>query len=238
MTVKGIDVSVIQGNIDYNKLKADGIEFVIVRCAVGNQSIDKLYESNISKAKAAGLKVMAYHFVFPLPEDGVHNGRKPEEQAKMHFEAAKGELAACDLEWPAVQDWKKWGCTGSQINKWALDYLKEYERLSGQKMVLYTYPSFAESAKLSKEFASYPLWIASYQAKPWVPKPWTDWVIWQTGGGNLLKLPGGMPVDTNVAKDLSLWDEPKSDPPKEEPAEPAKQNVFSKVTDFFGSFWK
>lgn len=233
MTVKGIDISAIQGNVDFKALKASGIEFVIVRSGVGNQGTDKLYTTNITKAKEAGMKVMAYHFVFPLPDDGIHGGRSPAEQAKMHFEAAQGELAACDLEWPIPQEWKKWGCTATQINKWALEYLKEYEKLSGQKMVVYTYPSFALVAKLDEEFANYPLWIASYKSTPSVPKPWKDWVFWQTAGGNLLHLPNGMPVDTNVAKDLSFWGETKVD----SPPTPPSTNIFTKAVDLFSKFW-
>jgi GH25 family lysozyme M1 (1,4-beta-N-acetylmuramidase) len=253
MTVKGVDISVIQGKIDFNALKAQGIEFVIIRCGVGNQSVDKLYASNVAAAKAAGLKVMAYHFVFPLPDDGTHPGRNPAVQAKMHFDAAQGELAACDLEWPIPQDWKKWGCTAAQISQWSLDYLKAYEKLSGRKMLVYTYPNFAQTVKLPEEFAQYPLWIASYQTHPQIPKPWTDWVIWQNGGGSLMHLPNGCPVDTNVAKDLSLWDEvpaPVETPPVEEtppepttpvPTPPPADNngtVFTKVVNLISSFWK
>lgn len=233
--IKGVDISAIQGNVDFKWLKSQGIEFVIIRCAVGNNGPDKLYSSYVSKAKEANLKVMAYHFAFPLPDDGIHLGRSPLEQAKQHFEAAKGELAALDIEWPIPQDWKKWNCNAKQVNQWVLDYLKEYERLSGYKMVVYTYPSFAQSVNFSPELANYPLWIASYQSKPLIPKPWTDWVIWQTAGGSLLHLPNGMPVDTNVAKDLSLWDKTAESKP-EEPTE--KQNVFSKVIGLFGKLLK
>lgn len=35
MAYKGIDVSVWQGNIDFNKVKAAGIDFVIIRAGYG-----------------------------------------------------------------------------------------------------------------------------------------------------------------------------------------------------------
>ena len=35
MATKGIDVSVWQGNIDFGKVKASGIDFVIIRAGYG-----------------------------------------------------------------------------------------------------------------------------------------------------------------------------------------------------------
>jgi GH25 family lysozyme M1 (1,4-beta-N-acetylmuramidase) len=202
---KGYDISIIQGDVDFQAAAASGISFIICRAVVGNGGIDKNYYTNIKNAKAAGIKVMAYNFVYPLPPMTSQPLRDPLKQAQYHFESCQGELAACDLEWPAADSWSKWGCSAKQINDWALTYLAEYSRLDGRKMVLYTYPYFVKAVQFSQDFAQYPLWIASYQAKPAVPHPWTDWTLWQNSGGTE-KLPNGVPVDTDLAKDLSLWD--------------------------------
>jgi lysozyme len=207
MTVRGVDISVIQGTVDFNALAASGVQFVVIRCGVGNGGIDIDYTTNVAKATAAGLKVMAYHFVYPLPTTTAQPLRDPVKQAQYHFNAAQGQLAACDLEWPTQADWAKWGCTASQINQWALTYLAEYSRLSGQPMIVYTYPNFAQTVGLTSDFAQYPLWIASYEPTPAIPHPWTDWVLWQTTGGGG-HLPNGAPVDTDLAKDLSPWGAP------------------------------
>lgn len=202
--IKGIDVSVIQGAIDFTKVAAEGIQFVICRCGVGNSGKDSTYDKNMAAAKAAGLQVMAYHFVYPLPPQAGNPSRAPAEQAKLHAGYANGALAACDLEWPTQPDWAKWGCTAAQIGEWALEYLQAYENLTGIKPLVYTYPDFAHHVSLPPAIANYPLWIASYEPKPTIPAPWTDWALWQdTGGGG--KLPSGAPVDTDKARDLSLW---------------------------------
>ena len=217
--IKGVDISVIQGNVDFEALAASGVQFVICRCGVGNGGKDKLYDQNIAKAKAAGLKVMAYNFVYPLPPLASQPLRDPKKQAALHVQWANGELAACDLEWPTPDQWAKWGCTAAQIVQWTIDYLEEYERLSGIRPVVYTYPYFAHAINLPASFGQkYKLWIASYQATPAVPAPWTDWVLWQDSGGTQ-KLPNGVPVDTDKAKDLSLWDtSPAAPPPDPTPA--------------------
>lgn len=202
--IKGIDVSSIQGNIDWNKVAASGVQFVIIKCCQGNDGVDPRFSSYLAGAKVAGLKTAIYHFVYPLPTSAAHPGRDAVSQAQAHFAASKGELAFCDLEWPEQKDWKAWGCTPAQINQWVIDYLATYSSLSGRPMPVYTYPNFAETVKLSLELAQYPLWIASYEPLPTIPKPWSDWAVWQnTGGGG--HLPSGAPVDTDVVRDFSLW---------------------------------
>jgi GH25 family lysozyme M1 (1,4-beta-N-acetylmuramidase) len=203
---KGIDVSTIQGNINFQAVAASGISFIIARCGVGNGGIDADYNKNRVGAKSANLNFMAYHFIYPLPTISSQPLRDPIKQANYHFNACEGELAGIDCEWPAPQDFSKWGCTAAQINQWMIAYFNEYTSLdNGRKPLLYTYPYWASAINFDQQFTQYPLWIASYQASPAIPHPWTDWVMWQNSGGSQHLPNGGVPVDTDVAKDLSLW---------------------------------
>ena len=203
--IKGIDVSIIQGNIDWSALAASGIQFCIIRCGVGNSGIDSNYIKNVAGAQAAGLKVAAYNFLYPLPPQAGNPSRDPVAQAQMHAKAAGSvSVICCDLEWPTQPDWAKWGCSAAQIGEWTVAYLQAYQSLTGITPLVYTYPDFARQVNLPAAVGNYPLWIASYEPTPNIPKPWTDWAIWQTTGGGG-KLPNGAPVDTDVARDLSLW---------------------------------
>jgi lysozyme len=207
--IKGIDISTVQGNVDFAAVAATGVQFVICRCGVGNSGTDNLYTHNIAAAKAAGLKVMAYHFIYPLPVTPSQPTHDPKVQAQMHFKSAQGELACIDCEWPAPQDFAKWGCSPSQLNQWMVTYLEEYTALGGGvKPCVYTYPYWAAAIHLDPQLAQYPLWIASYEQSPSIPAPWTDWAMWQYSGGtglNAQHIPNGAPVDGDYAKDLSLW---------------------------------
>lgn len=62
MAIRGIDVSVCQRQIDFNKVKASGIDFVIIRAGYGTSGKDKYFKENYRKAKAAGLHVGAYWY--------------------------------------------------------------------------------------------------------------------------------------------------------------------------------
>lgn len=211
MTNKGVDISTMQGNVDFPSLKTSGLDFVVARCGVGNGGIDANYSKNLAGANAAGLKFMAYNFIYPLPPNATQPLRDPVKQANYHFNATNGQLAAIDCEWPLSQDWAKWGCNPAQLRQWMQTYLDEYTRLdNGRKPLIYTFPYWAHAVQMDSYFAQYPLWIASYVTgpNPTIPAPWTDWVMWQYGSGGNYKLPNGVPVDVDMVKDLSLWDPP------------------------------
>ena len=64
----GIDVSYYQGEIDWEKVKASGVDFVIIRLGFrgygkeGKLVLDSFYEQNIKGAKDVGLDVGVYFF--------------------------------------------------------------------------------------------------------------------------------------------------------------------------------
>lgn len=78
---KGIDVSRWQENIDFNKVKASGIDFVIIKAGGSDKGFytDRWFNANYEKAKAAGLNVGAYYFVgknFLTKEDGIADAKR------------------------------------------------------------------------------------------------------------------------------------------------------------------
>ena len=66
MAVRGIDVSQWQDNIDFDKVKASGIDFENIRAGYGTYIIQKdpYFEQNYQRAKAAGLNVGAYWYSY------------------------------------------------------------------------------------------------------------------------------------------------------------------------------
>ena len=63
---KGIDVSKHQGVIDWKKVKADGVEFAMIRTGYWTNYVDEMWEKNYSGAKSVGIKVGAYHYSYSL----------------------------------------------------------------------------------------------------------------------------------------------------------------------------
>lgn len=78
MAIKGIDVSEFQGNIDWNKVKADGIEFAILK--LGNiydydaNYKDSKFDTNYKNARANGIKIGAYIYNYCNTIDTLKKG--------------------------------------------------------------------------------------------------------------------------------------------------------------------
>jgi lysozyme len=214
--IRGIDVSCAQGSIIWwSKVVAEGISFAIVKAGEGNKpGPDPMFARNVAGARAAGLLVGAYSFLYPLPPKPGEPLHDPVAQAQYHFAQCSGlgsrdgELGPfVDAEWPAPQDFDKWGCSPAQIRAWLLAYLVEAERLWGRVPTLYTYPDWWRAIDGASEpaFARYGLWMASYPhpdrwpaegETPSVPAPWKVATFWQSSGGTLHV--AGMVVDTDV----------------------------------------
>lgn len=69
--MKGVDVSVHNGYIDWKKVKADGIQFAILRAGYGRElsQKDARFEENYKNAKAAGIPIGAYWYSYAMSED-------------------------------------------------------------------------------------------------------------------------------------------------------------------------
>ena len=69
MNIKGIDVSVWQGKIDWKKVKASGIVFAMIRVGYGssqgdNCKMDTYFKANVEGALAAGVEVGIYFYSY------------------------------------------------------------------------------------------------------------------------------------------------------------------------------
>lgn len=71
VNVKGIDVSKWQGDIDWKKVKAAGIEFAMLRLGYGSSDgnscgLDSSFEKNVAGAVAAGVDIGCYFYSYAL----------------------------------------------------------------------------------------------------------------------------------------------------------------------------
>lgn len=66
MVTYGLDISQHNGNIDFKIVKAAGNDFVILRAGYGwsTDQKDSKFDEYYAQAKAAGLKVGAYHYSY------------------------------------------------------------------------------------------------------------------------------------------------------------------------------
>ena len=80
-SITGIDVSEYQGEIDWEAVKDDGIEFVMIRLGYrgsesGTLALDAYFKENLRGAKAAGLDVGVYFFSQAItPKEAMEEAR-------------------------------------------------------------------------------------------------------------------------------------------------------------------
>ena len=90
MPAKGVDISEMNGIVDFKALKSAGISFVIIRCGYGNDisaQDDKRFNENVKKAETVGLPWGCYLYSYATntsmaKSEANHvlrllNGRKP-----------------------------------------------------------------------------------------------------------------------------------------------------------------
>ena len=70
--MKGIDISEYQENVNYSKLKEQGIEFAIIRLGYGKQinQKDNCFEKHFEGLKNAGIKIGAYLYSYAYVKEG------------------------------------------------------------------------------------------------------------------------------------------------------------------------
>lgn len=159
----GIDVSRWQGDIDFNKVKEAGAEFVILRIGVESKQgeeigMDSKYKQNIKRAKDAGLEVGVYLYSIALTQD----------VARSHAEWVIKALDGEKLDLPIVFDWEnfnKWNeykLSFHDINSIANTFIETVEK-SGYRGMLYSSKFYLENIWENKN--KYPVWLAHYTNK-------------------------------------------------------------------------
>ena len=165
---RGIDVSAHHQEIDWAKVKADGIEFAMLRVGYrgyGNGAIveDEYFRSYIEGAQAQGIDVGVYFFSQAI------SVAEAEEEAAWVLETIDGYK----LQYPVVFDWEIIGADTARTNDVAPDVLTdcavafcETVRNAGYEPMVYAGQRLALFKLDLRPLAAYDLWIAEYDEYP------------------------------------------------------------------------
>lgn len=155
-TIIGIDVSRFQGDIDFNKVKNDGVEFVIIRLGwyVDNEvGLDYNYEKYIEDAYNAGLKIGLYFY---------SEASKMEQIDEIVDFIANNIKYKIDLpiayDWEDFNDYNSYKLSLYEFNNLAYHFMDKIKSV-GYNSILYASKYYLDYIWDIKE---YPLWIAQY----------------------------------------------------------------------------
>lgn len=160
--VKGIDVSSWQGDINWDKVKNTGIDFVMIRCGFRNLSNDEIHEDNkfaynIKEANRVGIPVGIYFYSTAINEKEVL------EEATFVLNLIKDY----EVIYPVVYDFELFnqkrtkGVNIKRINDNAVKFL-DYLRAHGYRGMLYSNLNALNNYWNLDLFEGYKLWYAQY----------------------------------------------------------------------------
>lgn len=200
----GVDVSVHQPDVDWEKVKAEGHTFAFAKVSEGLDFPDKAFGKGRWKSmRDAGLVRGAYHFARP------QKGRDPKDEVREFLGILNRAGGLQDGDLLPVLDLEAYGAAGrltpKQTSEWAGGFVEEMRARIGRRPIIYTGVFWREAMQNPPDAFGCPLWLAAYVRDPkqFVPKAWsaTSFAIWQhtetgtsrgwRGPADLNRLPGG-----------------------------------------------
>ena len=160
--LKGCDISHWQGK-DFDISSED---FVIAKATEGKTYRDTCFLHNMEKALMLGKCIGAYHYARP-------ENNNAKDEAAYFVDVVKPYIGKCLL----ALDWE--GVALSYPIDWAVEWLKEVERLTGVKPLIYCSASYIPQCKKVAENGN-GCWVAKWsELAPNVKPTFTVMALWQ-----------------------------------------------------------
>lgn len=181
---EGIDVSEHNGTIDWAKVRADGIDYAIIRIGAHGTAndaivVDDSFSRNLAGAKEAGLGVGAYFYSQATTED------EAVTEAKFVLE----QLNGAQLSYPVIFDFepvagdRAFGLTTQERTSIAAAFCSTIED-AGYKAAIYCSSSDLTNMYNLDRLSQYGFWMAQYSATPTTSVAFTMWQYTNTGTVN------------------------------------------------------
>ena len=195
-----IDVSEWQGDIDWAKAKADGVEGVIIRLGYGEgNNADKKAQRNISECKRLGIPFGIYWYSYADTP-----ALAKEEGADVVAKLKQFGVNPSDLAYPVYYDLEKWTWEGHQpptdpnvyndiVNNW----YSALQSAGYKNLSVYSYTSYLQGPLKHADIYAKTTWVAQYGARMGFDSFPTDSRGWQyTSSGKVDGISGN--VDMNA----------------------------------------
>lgn len=191
MSIKGLDVSEFQGEVDWERVKAAGYKFAMLRAGYGYNTIDKQFRRNASECNRIGLPVGVYWFCYAFSP----------EKAVQEADGCIDIISEYRLDYPVCYDIEQ--ASADYIEKQGVSFtpalaknvVKSFcDRIEakGYYAMFYTNRNFLDTylgTELSKRYA---YWYARYADR----FDGTDCGIWQyTSTGSVPGITGNVDLD-------------------------------------------
>lgn len=163
-----IDVSEWQGDIDWAKAKADGVEGVIIRLGYGEgNNADKKAQRNISECKRLGIPFGIYWYSYADTP-----ALAKEEGTDVVAKLKQFGVNASDLAYPVYYDLEKWTWEGHQpptdpnvYNNIVNNWYSALQSAGYKNLGVYSYTSYLQGPLKHADIYAKTTWVAQYGAR-------------------------------------------------------------------------
>lgn len=180
-----IDISYVQKNIDFNKVKADGIVGAIIRCGFRGYGTGKLVQdeqflNHIKGAHKAGLKIGVYFFTEAV------NAQEGKEEAAFAIKLIKSAGVpidypiAVDTEWINAGEFVRANNISKSARTAAIKAFCEEIKAQGYRPMIYASLNWFDT-KLDMSQLPYDIWCAQYYSKCQYKGKYIFWQYTSTG---------------------------------------------------------
>ena len=163
-----IDVSGWQGDIDWAKAKADGVEGVIIRLGYGwGNNADRKAQRNISECKRLGIPFGIYWYSYAdTPSIAKEEGTDVVAKLKQFG------VNPSDLAYPVYYDLEKWTWEGHQpptdpnvYNNIVNNWYSALQSAGYKNLGVYSYTSYLQGPLKHADIYAKTTWVAQYGAR-------------------------------------------------------------------------
>lgn len=194
-----VDISEFQQNIDFNKMKNDGIKAVIIRAGYGREvsQKDSMFESHFRNAKNANLKIGVYWYSYA---DSVNDAEK---EAKACLECIKNKSLDMPIYYD-LEDSSQLHLGKTKITEIAerfCETVKENGYRAGVYANLNWFNNYLDYKRLKSKYS---IWLAQYNDKAEL-----DCDIWQNSSTGRVSGYSGN-IDTNVIYNDNIFGKSES----------------------------
>lgn len=195
-----IDVSEWQGDIDWAKAKADGVEGAIIRLGYGEgNNADKKAQRNISECKRFGIPFGIYWYSYADTPS-----LAKEEGADVVAKLKQFGVNPSDLAYPVYYDLEKWTWEGHQpptdpnvYNNIVNNWYSALQSAGYKNLGVYSYTSYLQGPLKHADIYAKTTWVAQYGARMGFDSFPTNSRGWQyTSSGKVNGISGN--VDMNA----------------------------------------
>ena len=163
-----IDVSEWQGDIDWAKAKADGVEGVIIRLGYGEgNNADKKAQRNISECKRLGIPFGIYWYSYADTP-----ALAKEEGADVVAKLKQFGVNPSDLAYPVYYDLEKWTWEGHKpptdpnvYNNIVNNWYSALQSAGYKNLGVYSYTSYLQGPLKHADIYAKTTWVAQYGAR-------------------------------------------------------------------------